>query len=960
MKRIETILTILMLGFYATLQGGEELAWLNAYNVTWTSPSENSAGSMPVGGGDIGVNVWVENGDLLLYIDRSGNIDENDQQLKSGRVRVRLDPSPFARVPRITASGSDSGQIPNHAFDDKLGGDQKWFVKTPTAWISIEAARTWTIDEYRLTSAEDCPERDPKNWVLTGSNDGIKWKEIDRRADENFIKRNEERTFRVASPAPFLHHRLAFENHSGEWFQIGEIQLKQSGSNPLADDRRAANTVNFRQTLNLRTGRVEIEATSEAASVRGSVWVDVAKPIVHVELESKQPLTMTAAWETWRNAKHLVPRTMKADGTVDSNDFNRWSMFGYYWYDGEVFTYPDQVTHRESAVEFFHRNDNADLIFDKEVKGQGLESVKAEFAHPTRDRIFGGLLSGDGLVAAGKSEGSYSGTPFRSHLLRNTAPQTRQHLRVFLHTDQTPSLENWRAGLDKFVRESSGGDSKAWEDNQAWWKAFWNRSHIIVNSGQGPDDIGWQVGRNYQLMRYLLASNVRGEWPTRFNGGLFTFDPVHVNSRSDKDAGFYNPDYRMWGAWTQQNQRLVYWPMLKSGDFDAMLPQFAFYRKNLPAAEARTQLSWKIPGASFCEQIGSGGLPLGSHYGWEPPLGKRDPKKEMGLSDAHATYYTTALEFAYMIHEWHRFNGGDLTPYLPLLKKLVVFHFEYFPMLHERATGKKWDESGQAVFDPSHALETYRGKNSTDVLCALRRNLECLLALPESQITSEEKTQFQEWLGRLPALNFRERNGKKIIGPIAGESTRISNYELPQLYPVFPWGYYGLGQPDLQVAIDTWRYGIDPWTSGRKPSDPPFYPAREYWYGWTQQAIILARLGLTEEAKDYVTKKLADARGNNNFKSPARMRFPAFWGPGFDWTPDHNWGGSGMIALQEMALQTSGSELRVLPAWPKEWDVDFKLHAPGKTVVECVYRDGKVQSSHVIPVSRRENVLLAD
>lgn len=38
---------------------------------------------MPCGGGDIGMNVWVENGDLLVYIDRSGNIDENDQQMKT-------------------------------------------------------------------------------------------------------------------------------------------------------------------------------------------------------------------------------------------------------------------------------------------------------------------------------------------------------------------------------------------------------------------------------------------------------------------------------------------------------------------------------------------------------------------------------------------------------------------------------------------------------------------------------------------------------------------------------------------------------------------------------------------------------------------------------------------------------------------------------------------------------------
>ena len=31
--------------------------------------------SMPVGGGDIGMNVWAEDGDVLFYISRSGAYD---------------------------------------------------------------------------------------------------------------------------------------------------------------------------------------------------------------------------------------------------------------------------------------------------------------------------------------------------------------------------------------------------------------------------------------------------------------------------------------------------------------------------------------------------------------------------------------------------------------------------------------------------------------------------------------------------------------------------------------------------------------------------------------------------------------------------------------------------------------------------------------------------------------------
>ena len=31
---------------------------------------------MPCGGGDIGLNVWVENGDILCYMSRSGAFDK--------------------------------------------------------------------------------------------------------------------------------------------------------------------------------------------------------------------------------------------------------------------------------------------------------------------------------------------------------------------------------------------------------------------------------------------------------------------------------------------------------------------------------------------------------------------------------------------------------------------------------------------------------------------------------------------------------------------------------------------------------------------------------------------------------------------------------------------------------------------------------------------------------------------
>lgn len=52
------------------------------------------------------------------------------------------------------------------------------------------------------------------------------------------------------------------------------------------------------------------------------------------------------------------------------------------------------------------------------------------------------------------------------------------------------------------------------------WNEFWNRSHIYVNPGEEPSDSAWVVGRNYQLFRYMLATNQGGKLPLLFNGGI--------------------------------------------------------------------------------------------------------------------------------------------------------------------------------------------------------------------------------------------------------------------------------------------------------------------------------------------------------------------------------------------------------------------------------------------------------
>jgi hypothetical protein len=66
-------------------------------DVSWNALGTNENNSMPLGNGDIALNVWTEqNGDILLLMAKDDAWSENGQLLKLGRVRVKLTPNPFA------------------------------------------------------------------------------------------------------------------------------------------------------------------------------------------------------------------------------------------------------------------------------------------------------------------------------------------------------------------------------------------------------------------------------------------------------------------------------------------------------------------------------------------------------------------------------------------------------------------------------------------------------------------------------------------------------------------------------------------------------------------------------------------------------------------------------------------------------------------------------------------------
>ncbi|MDF2190455.1 DUF5703 domain-containing protein [Paraflavitalea sp. CAU 1676] len=755
-----------VMGFFVKAQNAN----LSAYNIVWTSPSNNASESMPCGGGDIGLNVWVEKGELLIYASRSGSFDENNSLLKAGRIRLQLSPN-----------------------------------------------------------------------IFTGTD--------------------------------------------------------------------------FKQELHLQEGYITVEGSAGSQKGTVRIWVDVYHPVVHIAIYSNKKIAATATYESWRY------RDRPLTGRVNWGTSWKWAApkNNIAPKDSIAFTGPD--------VLFYHRN-QATTVFDATVAVQGMDSVKDQLYNPLFNLQSGGSFSGGGFTPAGTTAGVYAGTDYKGWVLKSDRPAIKHALTLQLHTASTSSNAQWRQGLDSLHAITRGVKMAAFQQTQSWWTSFWQRSYVQIDP-ERRDPRSWEIGRNYQLFRYMLALNATGSWPTKFNGGLLTVDPVYTDT-----ALSFTPDFRNWGGGlhTMQNQRLVYYPMIKNGDWDMLQSQLDFYTRILHNAELRSKVYWGHAGACFTEQMESFGLPNIAEYGQKRPAGF---DKGVEFNPWLEYEWDTVLEFCLMMLDAQRYTGKDIKEYVPFIESCLRFFDEHYQYRARLRGSKALDGAGKLVLYPGSAAETFKmAYNASSTAAGLRVITERLLQLPANYGTPDQRVYWQGLLQRIPPISFMQYSAYTTIAP-AKLWERVNNVESPQLYPVYPWGLFGVGKPGLDTAINTWRY------------DTFALKFRSH-IGWKQDNIFAARLGLREEAWQLTSLKLQNAG----------RRFPAFWGPGYDWVPDHNWGGSGLIGVQEMLMQVDDRKILLFPAWPQQQDVRFKLHAPYNTTVEAELRAGKLVSLKVLPESRRQDVLV--
>ena len=521
------------------------------------------------------------------------------------------------------------------------------------------------------------------------------------------------------------------------------------------------------------------------------------------------------------------------------------------------------------------------------------------------NRTFGAMMEGKELIKGDKNS------------LQTRIPGKEISFSIYPYTAITETTEGWITQMNRIVEKNRSLDlKKTFVEHTIWWENFWQRSWIFIQGDSAAED----VTRGYVLQRFKTACVGRGAFTMKFNGSLFTMDNPAEGKGKDKTTGKdiiepVNADFRAWGGqYWFQNTRPMYWPRLAAGDFDMMLPLFKMYHDMLPGNIAQVKEYYGHSGTYFAETA--------PFYGGLPNI------KPESKGSYTFRYFTPVLELSAMMLDYYAYAGDRkfvAETLLPIANSGLTFFEEHFPR----------DEQGKLLLSPDNSIEMYWDvRNPLPDIAGLHYVLDRLLALPADVVDMKTRINWQKFKKILPEIPIGIKNGKRVLLPyVDANGSTTHNSENPELYAIYPFRIYGLGKPDLQLALETFNERLIKRTGC-----------------WHQDVIDAPMLGLTALAKTDVTYNLT--------RQDKRLRFPAFWERGHDYMPDEDNGGNGELGLQKMLMQCDGSRILLLPAWPKEWTADFKLNAPFNTTVEGVVKNGQILDLKVTPEIRRKDVII--
>lgn len=225
----------------------------------------------------------------------------------------------------ISAQYSDS---PANEGIEKLidnSENSKYLTFHGTAWVQYEAAKAYVLSSYSITSGGDAPARDPKDWILKGSNNGQNWTTIDARTNQYFPSRNQKRTFTVVGVTAYSYYRLEMAHNGTDSSGSTILQLSEwelfgtESANPVELVNIIANCGDASSQYNDSPSNEDIANLTDGSvyskylTFHASAWVQVNA--------CQQYVVNKYAISSANDAAERDPMNWMLKGSVDGNNW---------------------------------------------------------------------------------------------------------------------------------------------------------------------------------------------------------------------------------------------------------------------------------------------------------------------------------------------------------------------------------------------------------------------------------------------------------------------------------------------------------------------------------------------------------------------------------------------------------------------------------------------------------------
>lgn len=201
-------------------------------------------------------------------------------------------------VTKLAGTSSAQGGKASNAFDDAIY--TKWldfandYSSTRSSWVQYHfPGNSYIVTHYSITSANDFPQRDPKNWDILGSDNGSEWTVLDTRTNELFDNRFQKNTYSFANKTAYSYYRLqinsVFKPNEANCVQLSEFTLWAGKEGSVAaigvTESSASASISVDGTQKLTVANIQPNTVVRVVSMNGCVVSEVLAKSETVEFD---------------------------------------------------------------------------------------------------------------------------------------------------------------------------------------------------------------------------------------------------------------------------------------------------------------------------------------------------------------------------------------------------------------------------------------------------------------------------------------------------------------------------------------------------------------------------------------------------------------------------------------------------------------------------------------------------